>query len=256
MIGYLEHHIVDHCNLKCNGCSHFSPLASEWFETVENFRKDFTELAIKTNGNVGVIRLMGGEPLLHPEVETFLEITRELFPKTQIQIVTNGILLESLGEKFKDTCNKFNILVCVSNYGLNINLGEVLKGFKLTRIDGKSDMYNISLDLSGKRNEQESFNKCDLHIYHWFYFQNGRFYPCCIGANIKYFIKKFHNTINLTADEFEKMSISIHDHSEKEILDFLEKPIPLCKYCNTELRQKSYHPFMISKGGIEEWICQ
>ena len=27
MIEYLEHHIVDHCNLKCAGCSHFSCLA-------------------------------------------------------------------------------------------------------------------------------------------------------------------------------------------------------------------------------------
>jgi hypothetical protein len=26
-----ETHMVDHCNLDCWGCSHFSPLADEWF---------------------------------------------------------------------------------------------------------------------------------------------------------------------------------------------------------------------------------
>jgi hypothetical protein len=38
---YLEHHIVDHCNLNCIGCSHFSPLAEKWFEDFETFKLDF-----------------------------------------------------------------------------------------------------------------------------------------------------------------------------------------------------------------------
>ena len=93
MIDYLEHHIVDHCNLNCAGCSHFSPLASEWYESLEDFRKDFTELANKTNTQVKTIRIMGGEPLLHPQVTDFLITARQLFPTSEIQLVTNGILL-------------------------------------------------------------------------------------------------------------------------------------------------------------------
>ena len=65
-MNYLEHHIVDHCNLNCGGCSHFSPLADPWFEDFDTFKKDFLQLYDITHGNVGVIRLMGGEPLLHP----------------------------------------------------------------------------------------------------------------------------------------------------------------------------------------------
>lgn len=256
MIEYLEHHIVDHCNLKCGGCSHFSPIADEWFESIEDFTKDFTELAKKTEGKVGVIRLMGGEPLLHPKVEDFLKITRNLFPNSQIQIVTNGLLIHKLGEIFKEVCNDYNILVCVSNYGLNLDLREILNGFKLTRIDAKGELYNISLNLSGNQDIQRAFSGCDLHIYHWFYFQYGKFYPCCIGANIKYFMKKFPNTIELTDDELEQMSVSIYDHSLDEVLNFLNKPVPLCRYCDTNLRQRSYHPFSISKGDIKEWICQ
>lgn len=49
-IRYLEHHIVDHCNLKCNGCSHFSGLADEWFENFDDFRKDFLKLKEITGG--------------------------------------------------------------------------------------------------------------------------------------------------------------------------------------------------------------
>ena len=45
MIQYLEHHIVDHCNLNCVGCSHFSPISNPWFEDIEDFKRDFERLA-------------------------------------------------------------------------------------------------------------------------------------------------------------------------------------------------------------------
>ena len=94
MIQYIEHHIVDHCNLRCAGCSHFSGLSEPWFEDIEDFWNDFSALANITNHYIPTIRIMGGEPLLHPRVVDFLKIARSLFPNSQIQLVTNGLLLK------------------------------------------------------------------------------------------------------------------------------------------------------------------
>ena len=33
----VEIQIVDHCNLNCNCCNHFSPLADKWFMELESF---------------------------------------------------------------------------------------------------------------------------------------------------------------------------------------------------------------------------
>lgn len=251
MINYLEHHIVDHCNLNCAGCSHFSPLAQPWFENIETFKKDFMQLAELTNQQVGVIRLMGGEPLLHPQVLDFLKLTRELFPYSQIQIVSNGILIPSMKQELLEVCNDNDILICVSNYGLNINLHQTLNGFKWTRVDWKNELYNISLDLDGAQDPTRAFNNCDLHMYKWYYFQNGCFYPCCVCANIDYFNQYFN--LNL---ECENECISIYNHMEDEIKEFLNQPITLCKYCNTELRSHSYSHFHVSKKDIKEWTYQ
>lgn len=79
---------------------------------------------------------MGGEPLLHPEVEKFLVEARKLFPKSEIQLVTNGLLLKKRKEELLDTINDNNIRVCVSNYGL-LDLRELLKGIKSIRVDEK-----------------------------------------------------------------------------------------------------------------------
>lgn len=40
MIGYIETHIVDHCNLKCRGCSHFSGLADPYYKSLDEYEKE------------------------------------------------------------------------------------------------------------------------------------------------------------------------------------------------------------------------
>ena len=250
MINYLEHHIVDHCNLNCAGCSHFSPLCEPWYENVEDFRRDFGKLAELTKGEVGIIRLMGGEPLLHPNLNEFLIACRSLFPSTHIELVTNGLLLpKKKTEGLATVCNELHIIVCVSDYGL-LDISKILEGFNFTRFYGKTEMYNISFDLSGSQDPNSAFDNCDLHINRWDYFQNGRFYPCCIGGNIHHFEKRFG--LKMLNDESD-ISISIYDHSLEEIATFMNQPKSLCKYCQTILRSHNYVPFSKSTGDIKEW---
>lgn len=194
---------------------------------------------------------MGGEPLLHPQFDEFAQFALELFNHSQVQIVTNGILVEKEFDKLKNLSDHYsNFWICISTYGLKLN-EEVLRQLPRVRRDDKTDLYNIGLDLEGEINPKAAFKFCDLHVNRWYYFQDGRFYPCCISANIKYFNKCFNTTL-----PENDCSISIYDHTIEEIDSFLNNPVPLCGYCNTVYRQQSYHPFSISKKEIKEWICQ
>ena len=107
-LDYLETHVVDHCNLNCKGCSHFCNLAEEKFIDVESIRKDFVQLS-KVYKNIKVIRLMGGEPLLHPEINEIMKSVRASFPYSQIKLATNGLLLPKMKEHFWKTCRDNNI---------------------------------------------------------------------------------------------------------------------------------------------------
>jgi len=40
----VEMHIVNHCNLNCAGCNHFSPLAEPWFIEIEDFKNQIIVL--------------------------------------------------------------------------------------------------------------------------------------------------------------------------------------------------------------------
>ena len=64
---------------------------------------------------------MGGEPLLHPSHNEFFKITRKYFPKRQIWLVTNGILLESRDDEFWQTCKDEKIQIHPTKYPIKIN---------------------------------------------------------------------------------------------------------------------------------------
>lgn len=52
--------IVDHCNLNCKGCGHFSPLAPKSFLDIGTFETDLRRLNELLNGEIYCLEIMGG----------------------------------------------------------------------------------------------------------------------------------------------------------------------------------------------------
>lgn len=245
-LGYVEMHLTDHCNLNCVGCSHFSSISKPYFKDYIEFVAEMTELSEKFD--VKVLRLMGGEPLLHPDCMKFCSTARKIFPHAQIVLVTNGILLDRVDVAL---INENDITVCISDYNLNLNRPEFF-GIKKTQAHPKGELYNISLDLEGRQNPQYAFDNCDLHTHHWNFYKDGRLYPCCVMPNIHIFLEHFGIEWEYKEDD---IGISVFNNNSEKIVKFLNTPTPLCKYCNTIARSKSKVRHCKSKGEITEWTC-
>ena len=79
---------------------------------------------------------------------------------------------------------------------------------------------------------------------------NGNLYTCTIAPNIEHFNKYFGYNLPLT----DRDGIDIYKaESMEEILEFLAKPIPFCKYCKVKERTFN-HEWTTSKKEINEWI--
>lgn len=239
MIPYIELHIVDHCNLNCVGCSHFSPLAEPYYKDIDEYREEMKELS---KFEIGTIRIMGGEPLLHPKCLEFCEVTKEYFPRSNVVLVTNGILTHKLDKR---KLKEMGVGVCISDY----HLPSVEKS-TADVVHNKATMYNICIDIQGKQEPQVAFAHCDLHRNHWYYYQNKKIYPCCIAPNLHYFNDYFDLDM-----EMADVGVSI-DKTEKEIIDKLNEPNVLCRYCNTIKRNSSSVDFRKTRREITEWTCQ
>ena len=248
-------HIVDHCNLRCQYCDHFSPLAKEWYADLEVFERDFKQFSLLSNQQVERIGLLGGEPLLHPKIAEFAKIARKYFPYSKINIVTNGLLLLTKDADFWNTCRKNNIIVAVTKYPINLNYDKiqetankynvVLEFYNNTDKQRKTS-YHIPLDLNGKQDSTDNFIRC-FHANYLTLLRDGKLYPCTVAPNAF----KFNDFFNKDLPKPEGIDIYKAKNMD-EVLDFISKPINFCKYCYVKKRTFN-HTWDRSKKNIKEW---
>ncbi|MDR1649688.1 MAG: radical SAM protein [Synergistaceae bacterium] len=254
---YFETHLVNHCNLDCWGCNHFSPLSDEWYADPNTFAKDLERLSELFDKDAASISLLGGEPLLHPELERFFPIARKAFPSAAIRIVTNGILLRKKDEMFWRECAAQNIDIAVTVYPDMEKQFEAaqdkgrsfgVKVYPFNSLETAKTSLHYPLDLSGGQSPSSNFVKCRQAIA--ISLREGRLYPCCIRPHLHIFNKYFPA---YALPDSEKDSIDIYAaKSVAEILDFLSRPIPFCRFCRIDKRSDS-NMWQQSKKDIEEW---
>lgn len=249
--------IVDHCNLDCKCCGHFSPLAPKAFLDIETFENDLKRLHSLLNGKIYCFELMGGEALLHPHLEEFIKITNQ-YVVGEKNLCTNGVLLPSLSEEIYKLCAETDTTICITIYPININWEEIERkaqkyGTNLYKIKSKDSNRKIWFknprDIDGSQNIEENFNNC-FWRGRCIVLDHGRLSSCVVPLKAKF----FQNYFNIDVfDITEANSIDIYDaKSIDAIVDFLNKPIPCCRFClpNKEERIE----WDLSKKEIDEWI--
>jgi len=256
-LAYFAVPIVEHCNLKCRFCDHFAPLAEEEFADIKVFEKDFARLSELFNAKVNRIGLMGGEPLLHPQLNDFLCVARKYFPRSILQLVTNGILLLKQTEDFWKACMVNNIIIVNTKYPLRLDFDKMKEtakrhGVKFEHYDNSGEVlktsHHIPLDLAGEQDARMNFNKCH-HANNVCFLSKGKLFTCTVAPNIGHFNKFFNKDIPLTSAD----SIDIYKARDaEEIMHFLSNPIPFCKYCYVDKRTFG-HEWQKSNKDIKEW---
>lgn len=94
----VEYNLTEHCNLSCYQCDHASPLMPKKFASLGDYERDIRAFA--EAAHVEEFRLVGGEPLLHPQLLDFIRIARDAGVGDNIKVYTNGQLLHTMPEEF------------------------------------------------------------------------------------------------------------------------------------------------------------
>lgn len=242
---YLEFHITDHCNLNCKSCTHFAPLAKESYLSVGSFIKDMKRLN-ELFSNIPRMRIMGGEPLLHPQVNDFLEISRSFFPNSKITLVTNGILLPFMDLSFYTALKMNNISLDITLYPV-LKDDMPLKVLLALKYDIPIEYQNVEyfcrfINVTGDSDRNEIHSKC--WINYCTFLREGKIYPCCIPA-LAYLPNKAFGW-KIPGNGF----IDIHTAcSASKILEFLSRPVSACAYCAKPL----WSPWELSNHQPDEW---
>lgn len=247
--------LADHCNLNCVGCSHFSPLSPPNFMDLDTFTCDFKRMSELLEAHTHQIRLMGGEPLLNHDINKYLVVARQYFPHADILVVTNGLLLPKMEEPFWETCRENQIVIAPTKYPVNFDYDAAEKlveahGVKYRYFsdrDAVGVFEKYALDPQGLQDYEQNYRMCSIpnpcpHL------RNGRLYLCPIPPTVRYLNESFGTHFEESPQDF----IDIHQaKSAEEILEFLAKPIPFCRYCRKDVTEEV--PWRQSQHELSEW---
>ena len=248
--------IARHCNLNCKNCTYFSPLVKgKEFLEIDSYRYDLERLAKLFGDKVNIIWLIGGEPLLNPDINSFLRITHDFFPTATLTIITNGTLIPKMPASFWECVRDCKVTFNVSAYPIGLDYSKVLETIRqnggivnpIISSAESGKFYWWPFDFSGSQDPKESFCNC-IQANMCTTLREGKIYACPTVGFIDTFNEYFGTKMFPTEDDY----IDIYKaQSAEEILKFLAKPVPFCRYCDVSHRHDI--PWGRSKKEITEW---
>lgn len=227
----LEIHVADHCNLNCKNCSMFCGLVKK--PKYSDYMQTQNSLYILKGifNHIKRIRVIGGEPLLNRELDKYLYMIRNIYPNSNIRVITNGILVTAMKDNlitaFKETASKLivtsylplikridKINDFLKEKGINYEISEVVTDFQ--------KIY----DYTGKQDKYLSFNAC-----HWkgacATLYENQIAPCFVPFVIKNLSENFN--LNISTSGILKLNSEVLN--KEKIRKLFNTPFDMCKYC-------------------------
>lgn len=180
-----ELHVVEHCNLRCAHCCNMSPYLAERTQSVAEIAAMCETMAAQLE--VDVFKIMGGEPLLHPEITEVVRAIKRSGISDTIRLFTNGLRLHAMDDAFWGELDELTI----SNYA-----SAPVKPAMLVEIKAKARRFGVVLNVKpvGEFSEvmrgdrepddagvQRTYEACWLR-HRCLVVRGGKFYMCTRAA--------------------------------------------------------------------------
>lgn len=248
---YLEFHVADHCNLNCAACEHYSGLVhEEKFPVYSQFEKEFLKLKDFIS-DIGVIRILGGEPLLNKEIIKYFDLTRRTYPEASINLVTNALLLRNMPDEFYESMRANNIVINISYYPPMEAQMDKIESFLASKgvMWEKSPLiktFTVKQTLVKQTDAQQQYFNCLQAHCHNFY--EGKLAACFLPFMTKYFNKEFNKSL----PEDGAIDLFAEGLTLEQIKTRLLTAFERCCYCTSpkEINWQQIH----NPSVIEDWV--
>lgn len=233
----MEIHIVDHCNLNCAGCNHFSPLAKPWYISEQEF---ITQLTLLKNNipTVKELLLLGGEPLLHPNFIKLCEIARNIFTDIRIRVLSNGVKI-NLTDQDLHTLSKNNIIIDFCNYPGYTDIDTIEK-INAPLFATRSILHQVLVDEEGKQDYEHNFFNCNKYRLPCLTLRDSKVFICPFIAHLHHYINKTNMKYDLK-ENIDYLNIESINNNLDILQDFCFSPKTACKYCKQDNVEWIWH---------------
>ena len=235
----VEFYITNVCNLTCRGCNRFN---NHNFKG-HHYWKDHAELyeAWSNRINIDKISIIGGEPTLNPDLESWVSNLRRLWPNADMMIQTNGTYIRPY---FVNFWKKYKVNFVISLHDINTAeqimqdwkklLGNWFTTFLKGFVFHQSSLIQENNHFTLNRNVPEmAFGCCDMKYDHTMV--NGKLYKCPMTAILPSFDNQFHLQLDSKQKELlYSYTPLLPTCSEQDLIDFFQQrntAIKQCEFC-------------------------
>jgi hypothetical protein len=255
---FLETMITQVCNLSCTGCTNYSDLQHDGYVPWSTGREWLTAWQKKID--IPDFGIMGGEPLINPEVTDWIFGARELMPDTQIRFTTNGLLLHKKYNIVSTLADIGNCVFKITVHRPDVQLEEIIQRifndypwepvteyginrwktsnnfrFQINRptVFTKSFKGTYANMQPHRNNPASAFDACcqkTCPLMH-----NGRIYKCSTSGLLVDTLERFGNPNIAEWTPYLQTGLGV-DCNDNELTDFLNnfsKPNAMCSMCPT-----------------------
>jgi hypothetical protein len=256
ILPFVEIMITQACNLSCTGCTNYSDLTHKGYLTWNEGKRQIESWL--SRADIPDFGIIGGEPLLNPDVRRWVIGLRKLMPTSQLRFTTNGIMLDKNFDLldlfaevgncvFKITAHTDVDLVIqrvfdnfkwqpIKEFGISRWITDNGFRFQVNRPDKFLKTYKGDYANMRPYNSipEEAFKICCQQTCPLIY--NGKLYKCSTSGLLADVLAKFDNP-NL--DQWQPYLIDglLPTCSDQELNDFLDnfnKPHLQCGQCPSD----------------------
>lgn len=264
-INQVEFYITNVCNLACPGCNRFNNYKfrgyQKWADYAEVYQRWADELKI------GSISILGGEPLLNPDILDWITGVHQLWPSSSCNVVTNAFHLNKVDGLYDTILNRPNVRleIGIHNKAHKPKIFNEIENFLTGPLeyqfnnDNKYREYMLISDANGvtikveynwwfhqgsliaqengftlhQSDPEKAHSNCHMSTCH--HFIKGKLYKCGVVALLPEFAEQYN--VHLSDSDrdlmlgYQPLTID-HSYESKELfIKNLPNVIDQCKFC-------------------------
>ena len=248
---YVEIQLCDRCNLDCAYCSHLSPVSKPVTISLETLEAECRRLE-----RVGIdeVNLMGGEPLLHPQVCDAIKLTRSILPNIKLIVSTNGLLLPRMSKEFWQVCRDNKVVIRITPYpkakGGTWNYFKYVWLIKKNgvRMESTGWRFGFRHQLLSEKAEYDAtsnYLRCQLHCTQ---VRDATLWPCAYVAYAFNLNNKFGTNFKTAPAD----RLSLEGLTATDLRLWLFRTKPFCSHCG--IKDAKHVTWRRSQYTRDEWL--
>lgn len=236
-----------------------SPFAGKRFPSLASFTADVRKLGEALHAND--LRLVGGEPLLNPEINAFIKVAKDSGIADTVMVTTNGLLLHRMDDEFWRSVDFVSVTLYPEALPQEKNLAIAKERARESNTRLRlfpSDQFRTTMLTEPGPDDWVTkmiYRTCkNAHRYHCHMIHEGRLYKCAVPPFLPDYLDKLGmGGYDPAGDAFSLHADNIYDGLREFLLS--TKTMEACRFCLGHVgRFQSHHQLssdMVAQPGLQ-----